>query len=183
METVVQVLERDLRLPASWAGGPRELESICLKCLEKMPEDRYPSAEALADELDNYLQGDGSARRDRLTTAPMEPTGAGAGRSTGWAGTGGDHHPNEHLPVRPSRPAASLDDPGGTRPLGDLVALVPGLIAHGVSVGSGRVLWSAADIVCLTIELKLLEKIESALQAGGHDWYESRRPCSWATRS
>ena len=42
METVLQVLERDPVAPHELVPGlPRELETICLKCLEKMPEDRY----------------------------------------------------------------------------------------------------------------------------------------------
>jgi hypothetical protein len=58
VETLKQVVETDpapLRLLNSQVD--RDLETICMKCLEKEPRRRYLSAQALAADLECYLEG------------------------------------------------------------------------------------------------------------------------------
>ena len=59
MQTLVLVMEADPELPRRLRPDvPRELEAICLKCLDKDPARRYPTAEALAADLDACLRGE-----------------------------------------------------------------------------------------------------------------------------
>jgi tetratricopeptide (TPR) repeat protein len=58
METVMQVLTADPVPPRRLRPAvPRDLETICLHCLQKSPRRRYASADALADDLRRYLDG------------------------------------------------------------------------------------------------------------------------------
>ncbi|HEV3310505.1 MAG TPA: serine/threonine-protein kinase, partial [Chloroflexota bacterium] len=56
MATIQQVLTREPDRPRSADQNiPRDLETICLKCLEKDPRNRYPTAEALNHDLIAFL--------------------------------------------------------------------------------------------------------------------------------
>jgi serine/threonine protein kinase len=54
-----QILEEDPRPPSSLNHLiPRDLETICLKAMAKLPRDRYSSAAALANDLELFGRGD-----------------------------------------------------------------------------------------------------------------------------
>ena len=170
METVVDVLERDPSPPRELRPGiPKELETICLKCLEKDPKDRYPTAEALAQELERHLQG------EVIDTTSLIP------RLRRW------HRREPELIARLGglflvaliaqfNYYVTLTDPKfrlhytiqGVLALWALSAVLFQMMTRaGWQTDRVRVFWSAADIVFVTIEIRLFEQVERMLP-GGH---------------
>ncbi|MFI5455460.1 MAG: WD40 repeat domain-containing serine/threonine protein kinase [Isosphaerales bacterium] len=59
LETLARVRDHDPESPSRFNPQvDRDLEAICLKCLEKEPTRRYGSAEALAEDLERWQRGE-----------------------------------------------------------------------------------------------------------------------------
>jgi WD40 repeat protein len=64
LEVLRQVRESEPPRPSSITPGlGRDLDTVCLKCLEKDPAKRYASAEAMAEDLGRWLRGEPIAAR------------------------------------------------------------------------------------------------------------------------
>jgi WD40 repeat protein len=57
VETLKHIENQEVVLPSRLQDVPRDLETICLKCLEKQPLRRFASALDLAQELERFLEG------------------------------------------------------------------------------------------------------------------------------
>src|SRR5262249_58289884 len=80
LEIITQVVADDPVSPRLVRPDvPASLATICLKCLRKDPGQRYPSAQALANDLRRFVSGGAGPGRE--------------GRPAGGAGAWGRRHP------------------------------------------------------------------------------------------
>lgn len=72
IETLRKVVEEEPALPRSLNGKiNRTLQLICMKCLRKDPNQRYESAAALAQDLENWLAGESVSVRPPSWTSTL----------------------------------------------------------------------------------------------------------------
>jgi hypothetical protein len=89
-DTIMQVVNTEPVPPRLLnAKVPRELDTICLKCLEKDAKKRYGSAQELADDLGRYLTGEPIRARPPSIPFAVRHWVRQNLRATGWTvGTG-----------------------------------------------------------------------------------------------
>jgi serine/threonine protein kinase len=83
LDTLVQVLESEPVSPRLLNRSiPRDLETICMKCLEKESRRRYATAQQLADDLGRFCAGEPIIAR---AISPIERTWRWCLRRPAWA--------------------------------------------------------------------------------------------------
>lgn len=168
METVVQVLELEPQPPSQVRPDvPGELEKICLKCLEKSPKDRYPSAAALADNLERYLRGEdvegtGLLRRLRRWTRREPELVSRLGGLAVMALLTQFNHMNTvnpsvgiHVKVMLSLCLWAAASVG-----------FQACLRRGWKADVVRLLWAGTDVALVTLILRILDGFQSSLLVG-----------------
>ncbi len=169
-ETIFLVLEREPDPPSVHRPGlPADLERVCLKCLEKDPRARYPTALALAEDLERFLRGEGVeagrpgpwqrlarwTRREPELVAHLGGLGLMAAVNEYNARAAVDPSPRIHYTVL-----------GLLALWAALAAAYQWALRKGGRARLLRYAWSATDVVLMTGVLRVLESLETSLVVG-----------------
>jgi serine/threonine-protein kinase len=172
-DILMQLIEQEPQPPRELNHAvPRNLETICLKCLEKEPERRYESAQALADDLQRFLRGEpilarppgpiGRLRRWSRKHPTLAVTWAALGAfylnhlillAAGAPGEGGFYHFALTLLVVVWASGSAAFEYLGSCARGQAALVLP-------------YCWTAMDVIFFTIYLLIGEGPRSALIAG-----------------
>lgn len=167
LDTLVQVLEGEMIVPRIINPDiARDLERICLHCLEKAPAQRYLTAGALAEDLERFARDEPvqarppGARSFLLHWARRQPALAsrllGLGICLAIAQTSYQLHPNVSLPEH-----LQIVAPLGVWAL--LSAICQRLLERERWNNLVPFLWAAVDVACLTAFLWLDESLPGPL--------------------
>jgi len=123
---------------------PRGLEAIIMKLLQKRPDDRYPTAEALRADLNRYLDGDmTSAERALPVAAAAAGTAAAAAATTVQPAVSGYTGEVASVPV---------DEDGGDQPK-SRTGVFLGVIVVLLVILAGLLFWFANSLSSDKVEV------------------------------
>jgi serine/threonine-protein kinase len=128
MEALERGIDARPTRTARGAGVPPELETICVRATAKAPDDRFPSALALSEAIERYLDGDRDLERRReLAAGYAEKAAAHAERAlaAGTPGAEADQARTDALRETLHALALAPEQPDAQRTLGRLLLEVP----------------------------------------------------------
>ncbi len=119
LETMSQVKSTEPVPPSRFQPGlPRDIETICLKCLEKTPSRRYTTALALAEDLRRYQLGEPILARPARAWERAVEMGAAAADGGGAFGGGRGRDRPGRRPRRLAVASGRVQGPGRSSPPG-----------------------------------------------------------------
>jgi serine/threonine-protein kinase len=170
LDTLVQVLEGEPVAPGRLRPGiPREIEVICLTCLERAPGDRYPTAAALAEDLDRFLRGEQIEARPRGVVpllrrwARREPALASR---LGTMGICGAIIQANHTLIQPQEPVSHRRAIAVVSTWALASVGFQALLNRERNPDLVRLGWAAADVIMYTLLVWINQGLQTSLVAG-----------------